>query len=141
MANPEHVDLLQQGAAAIAAWHSAHPDERLDLEKADLTGIDLPDTDLQIRVVSDLDDVPVFERSPARFDPDTVHECPVRRVLVDDQHFFSVPEDGRIDARQPAVVDDDIRLGRPPDADLALYLDDPSAFRRVDVEGHLFHQW
>ena len=47
MANPEHVDLLQQGVAAITAWRSAHPDERLDLEKADLTGIILPDADLQ----------------------------------------------------------------------------------------------
>lgn len=41
MANPEHLTLVQRGAAAIAAWRDRHPGERLDLEKADLAGIDL----------------------------------------------------------------------------------------------------
>jgi uncharacterized protein YjbI with pentapeptide repeats len=36
MANVEHVELLQQGVAALAAWRLAHPDAYLDLEKADL---------------------------------------------------------------------------------------------------------
>ena len=46
MANPEHVALVRKGAAAIAAWWQAHPDERLDLSEADLSGADLTDDDL-----------------------------------------------------------------------------------------------
>jgi uncharacterized protein YjbI with pentapeptide repeats len=41
MAHPEHVALVQQGAAAIAAWREAHPGERLHLAEADLAGTNL----------------------------------------------------------------------------------------------------
>ena len=47
MANPEHVTLVQQGASAIAAWHEAHPGERLHLEQADLAGANLRGANLQ----------------------------------------------------------------------------------------------
>jgi hypothetical protein len=46
MANPEHVALVRKGAKAIAKWRQAHPDERLDLSGADLSGADLGDPDL-----------------------------------------------------------------------------------------------
>jgi uncharacterized protein YjbI with pentapeptide repeats len=41
MAHLEHVALIQQGAAAIAAWRAAHPGERLCLAEADLAGVNL----------------------------------------------------------------------------------------------------
>jgi uncharacterized protein YjbI with pentapeptide repeats len=41
MAHPEHVALVQQGAAAVAAWREAHPGERLYLAEADLAGANL----------------------------------------------------------------------------------------------------
>ena len=41
MAHPEHVALVQQGAAAIAAWCEAHPGERLHLAEANLAGANL----------------------------------------------------------------------------------------------------
>jgi uncharacterized protein YjbI with pentapeptide repeats len=40
-AHREHVALVQQGAAAIAAWREAHPGERLHLAEADLAGANL----------------------------------------------------------------------------------------------------
>ena len=36
MANPEHVRIVKAGADAIAEWRKSHPDERLELEGADL---------------------------------------------------------------------------------------------------------
>jgi len=36
MANPEHVALVRQGAEAIREWRQEHPDERLDLRRANL---------------------------------------------------------------------------------------------------------
>jgi uncharacterized protein YjbI with pentapeptide repeats len=41
LAHPEHVALVQQGAAAIIAWREAHPGERLYLAEADLSGANL----------------------------------------------------------------------------------------------------
>jgi uncharacterized protein YjbI with pentapeptide repeats len=41
LAHPEHVALVQQGSAAIAAWREAHPGERLHLAEADLAGANL----------------------------------------------------------------------------------------------------
>ncbi len=41
MANPEHVELVRQGAEAIAAWRETHRQERLDLPNADLRFADL----------------------------------------------------------------------------------------------------
>jgi hypothetical protein len=41
MANPKHVALVRQGAAAIAEWREAHPGDHLDLKRADLSGVDL----------------------------------------------------------------------------------------------------
>jgi len=38
MANPEHVALVRKGAVTIAQWRRAHPNERLDLSNADLSG-------------------------------------------------------------------------------------------------------
>jgi len=46
MAHPEHVALVQQGAAAIAAWRDAHPGERLHLAEANLAGANLRGADL-----------------------------------------------------------------------------------------------
>jgi hypothetical protein len=36
MANPEHVQLVKQGAEAIHRWRKEHPDIKLDLREADL---------------------------------------------------------------------------------------------------------
>ncbi len=47
MANPEHVKIVLQRAAAIAAWRKAHPGERLDLDGADLAGVNLDGAHLQ----------------------------------------------------------------------------------------------
>jgi uncharacterized protein YjbI with pentapeptide repeats len=41
MANQEHVEIVRQGADAIAKWQKKHPDQRLDLRRADLEGADL----------------------------------------------------------------------------------------------------
>lgn len=46
-ARPEHVELVQQGTAAIAAWRDAHPGERLYLAQADLAGANLRGANLQ----------------------------------------------------------------------------------------------
>ena len=47
MANADHIELVKQGAEAIAAWREAHPNERLDLQKADLDGLNLRRANLQ----------------------------------------------------------------------------------------------
>ena len=47
MAHPEHVALVQQGAAAVAAWREAHPGERLHLAEADLAGANLRGANLR----------------------------------------------------------------------------------------------
>ena len=36
MANPEHVEIVKQGAKAIAAWRAKNPDTRLYLSDANL---------------------------------------------------------------------------------------------------------
>jgi uncharacterized protein YjbI with pentapeptide repeats len=41
MANPEHVKVVCQGAAAIAEWRERNPDVRLDLNAAELFFVDL----------------------------------------------------------------------------------------------------
>ena len=46
MANPEHVEIVRGGADAIARWRESHPDERFDLEGADLRGFELSTADL-----------------------------------------------------------------------------------------------
>ncbi|MBI2322065.1 MAG: toll/interleukin-1 receptor domain-containing protein [Chloroflexi bacterium] len=46
MANPEHVAVVRQGAAAIARWHEQHPREGLDLREADLREASLWRADL-----------------------------------------------------------------------------------------------
>ena len=51
MANPEHVEIVKQGAAAIRKWREEHPNERLDLSEANLRednlrGADLHEADL-----------------------------------------------------------------------------------------------
>ncbi len=38
MANPEHVEVVKQGAEAIRKWREANPDVRLDLSEADFRG-------------------------------------------------------------------------------------------------------
>lgn len=43
MATRAHIDLLREGADAVAMWQATHPGEVLDLENADLRGIDLPE--------------------------------------------------------------------------------------------------
>jgi hypothetical protein len=47
MANPEHIELVKQGAEAIGKWREEHPGVRLDLQKADLSEADLHEADLQ----------------------------------------------------------------------------------------------
>src|SRR5262249_10328082 len=52
MANPEHVAVVKDGEVAIRAWREQHPDERLDLTKADfrrftLLNVDLSGADLR----------------------------------------------------------------------------------------------
>jgi uncharacterized protein YjbI with pentapeptide repeats len=39
MANPDHVELVKQGAEAIARWREANRGEWLDLRGADLAGV------------------------------------------------------------------------------------------------------
>lgn len=46
-ADPEHVAVVQQGAAAVAAWRAAHPGERLRLAQADFAGASLRGADLR----------------------------------------------------------------------------------------------
>jgi len=46
MANPEHVEIVRQGAEAIAKWRRWHPTKYLVLSGADLAGADLAGTDL-----------------------------------------------------------------------------------------------
>ena len=46
MANPEHVKVVRQGAAAIAEWRRQNPGVRLDLSGVDLSGADLNGADL-----------------------------------------------------------------------------------------------
>ena len=41
MANPEHVEIVKQGADAIAEWRDSNPEVRLDLRGADLEKVDL----------------------------------------------------------------------------------------------------
>jgi hypothetical protein len=47
MANPDHVAVVKEGAAAIQAWREQHPDESLDLHQADLQGAPLRGAKLQ----------------------------------------------------------------------------------------------
>ena len=46
MANPEHVELVKQGAKAIDAWRVENPKTVLDMSNADLRGADLGNADL-----------------------------------------------------------------------------------------------
>ena len=46
MANPEHVEIVKQGKAAIAAWQAANPGIHLDLLGADLIGANLDGANL-----------------------------------------------------------------------------------------------
>ena len=48
MANPEHVKIVKQGAAAIRKWRKEHESERLNLSKADLVATDLSGADLSL---------------------------------------------------------------------------------------------
>lgn len=41
MANPDHVEIVKQGANAIAAWHAKNAGKILDLSAANLSGADL----------------------------------------------------------------------------------------------------
>ena len=47
MANDEHVAVVRQGAAALAAWSQQHPGVRLLLDWAILRGVDLREADLR----------------------------------------------------------------------------------------------
>jgi hypothetical protein len=46
MANPDHVAIVKQGAEAIRLWRKQHPEERLNLYRADLYEIPLYKADL-----------------------------------------------------------------------------------------------
>jgi uncharacterized protein YjbI with pentapeptide repeats len=47
MPNADHVTIVEQGAEAICRWRAQHPDENLDLTKANLQGADLGSANLQ----------------------------------------------------------------------------------------------
>ena len=46
MANPEHVEIVKQGAKAIDQWRKQNPGVKLDLVEADLRDADLSEADL-----------------------------------------------------------------------------------------------
>ena len=46
MANPEHVEIVKQGVAAVAAWRNSNPFARLDLIRVNLSDLDLSEMDL-----------------------------------------------------------------------------------------------
>jgi len=41
MANPEHLEIVEKGKAAIKQWRKQHPKERLDLSESDFSGANL----------------------------------------------------------------------------------------------------
>ena len=47
MANPEHIELVKQGAKAVNNFTAEHPDVTIDLSRADLSGLDLSRCRLQ----------------------------------------------------------------------------------------------
>ena len=47
MPNPEHVELVKQGAQAVNKFTTEHPDVTIDLSGADLSGLDLSRCRLQ----------------------------------------------------------------------------------------------
>ena len=47
MANPEHVEVIEQGADAIRAWRKSYPAEQLQLSGADLSEANLTGADLR----------------------------------------------------------------------------------------------
>jgi len=55
MANPEHVEIVKQGADAIRKWREENPDVRLDLRDAILREVDLHAADLSEMDFSDVD--------------------------------------------------------------------------------------
>ncbi len=55
MASEEHVEIVKQGAKAIAEWRAKHPSERLDLWMADVIGADLIAADLRLANLSEAD--------------------------------------------------------------------------------------
>jgi hypothetical protein len=48
MANPEHVEVVKQGAEAVRRWREEHPNESLDLSGTDLDKTDLSRTNLRV---------------------------------------------------------------------------------------------
>jgi uncharacterized protein YjbI with pentapeptide repeats len=46
MANPEHVEVVKQGAEAIGQWREKNPGVTLDLREADLREVNLHGADL-----------------------------------------------------------------------------------------------
>ncbi len=55
MADPEHLELVKQGAESISAWRKADPEERLVLSDADLSRADLRSADLRDAYLSRAD--------------------------------------------------------------------------------------
>ena len=55
MANPEHFEIVKQGAEAIRNWRMAHPLEKFDLIEAELSGINLRGADLSAADLSSAD--------------------------------------------------------------------------------------
>jgi uncharacterized protein YjbI with pentapeptide repeats len=47
MANPEHVDIVEKGAAALGTWRQEHPSTFLDLVEADMRRVNLNKSDLR----------------------------------------------------------------------------------------------
>ncbi|WP_417388300.1 toll/interleukin-1 receptor domain-containing protein [Gimesia sp.] len=55
MADPEHLQIVRQGAAAIFSWRQSNPDLDLDLSSADLSNVKLEGADLQGSDLNDAD--------------------------------------------------------------------------------------
>lgn len=53
MANPEHVEIVKQGRAAIAKWRKERPCEQIDLSGACLIGVRLAEVDLSFGIFRD----------------------------------------------------------------------------------------
>lgn len=71
MANPEHVEIVKQGAAAIAEFRRLHHRDRLDLIGASLAGCDLSGSDLK----------------RAHFKEATLEEANLTNSVIDDTSF------------------------------------------------------
>ena len=76
MANPEHMELVKQGASAIAEWRRKNPGLQLDHSRADLTKSDLTEAILREANLTqaDLSDPSIYDESLDRLIKGVRHE-------------------------------------------------------------------